>query len=140
MFITTIGISQTMRIRTNLYVVNGVLPGEVLGIAGLGGSGRTETAKLIFGAHKKKSGTIILNGKEIKISTPVCAVKHQIGFVSEDRKEDGVFLPLSIRRNISVTNFTGISGKLGFINTTAEYKNVLSLIEKLSIRLIEYED
>jgi ribose transport system ATP-binding protein len=111
-----------------------VRPGEVLGIAGLGGSGRTETAKLIFGAHKKKSGTLILDGKEIKTKSPVCAVGHQIGFVSEDRKEDGVFLPLSIRRNISVTNFKGISGKLGFINTDDEYKNVLGLIEKLNIK------
>ena len=116
-----------------------VRPGEVLGIAGLGGSGRTETAKLIFGAHKKKSGTLILDGKEIKTMTPVCAVGHQIGFVSEDRKEEGVFLPLSIRRNISVTDFTGISGKLGFINTDTEYKNVLGLIEKLSIKTLSSE-
>lgn len=111
-----------------------VRPGEVLGIAGLGGSGRTETAKLIFGAHKKKTGTLILDGKEITTNTPVCAVGHQIGFVSEDRKEDGVFLPLSIRRNISVTNFSGISGRFGFINVEKEYKNVLGLIEKLSIK------
>ena len=111
-----------------------VRPGEVLGIAGLGGSGRTETAKLIFGADKKKSGTLILNGKEIKTKSPVDAAAHQIGFVSEDRKEEGVFLPLSIRRNISVTNFNSISGKLGFINVDSEYKKVLSLIDKLNIK------
>lgn len=111
-----------------------VRPGEVLGIAGLGGSGRTETAKLIFGADKKKSGTLILNGKEIKTKTPVCAVGHQIGFVSEDRKEEGVFLPLSIRRNISVTSFDSISSKLGFLNVDKEYVNVLDLIDKLSIK------
>ncbi len=111
-----------------------VKPGEVLGIAGLGGSGRTETAKLIFGADKKKSGTLILNGKEIKTKTPVCAVGHQIGFVSEDRKEEGVFLPLSIRRNISVTSFKPISSRLGFLNVDKEYVNVLDLIDKLSIK------
>ena len=111
-----------------------VRPGEVLGIAGLGGSGRTETAKLIFGADKKKSGTLILNGKEIKTKSPVDAAAHQIGFVSEDRKEEGVFLPLSIRRNVSVTNFKSISGKLGFINVDSEYKKVLGLIEKLNIK------
>ncbi|TVZ28316.1 ribose transport system ATP-binding protein [Gillisia sp. Hel_I_86] len=111
-----------------------VRPGEVLGIAGLGGSGRTETAKLIFGADKKKSGTLILNGKEIKTKSPVDAAGHQIGFVSEDRKEEGVFLPLSIRRNISVTNFDSISSKLGFINVDNEYKKVLGLIEKLNIK------
>ncbi|WP_299381738.1 sugar ABC transporter ATP-binding protein [uncultured Lacinutrix sp.] len=111
-----------------------VRPGEVLGIAGLGGSGRTETAKLIFGADKKKSGTLILNGKEIKTKSPVDAAAHQIGFVSEDRKEEGVFLPLSIRRNVSVTNFKSISGKLGFINVDNEYKKVLGLIDKLNIK------
>jgi len=116
-----------------------VRPGEVLGIAGLGGSGRTETAKLIFGADKKKSGTLILNGKEIKTKTPVCAVGHQIGFVSEDRKEEGVFLPLSIRRNISVTSFDSISSKLGFLNVDKEYVNVLDLIDKLSIKAASSE-
>ena len=50
-----------------------------------------------------------------------------------------MFLPLSIRRNISVTDFTGISGKLGFINTDTEYKNVLGLIEKLSIKTLSSE-
>jgi ribose transport system ATP-binding protein len=111
-----------------------VRPGEVLGIAGLGGSGRTEVAKLIFGADKKKSGTLILNGKVIKTDTPFDAVKHEIGFVSEDRKEEGVFLPLSIRRNISITSFKSISSKLGFINDKKEYDNVVGLIGKLNIK------
>ncbi len=111
-----------------------VKPGEVLGIAGLGGSGRTETAKLIFGADKKKSGTLILNGKEIKCNSPVDAVGHEIGFVSEDRKEEGVFLPLSIRKNISVTSLKSISNKLGFLNVDKEFENVLGLIDKLNIK------
>ena len=109
-------------------------PGEVLGIAGLGGSGRTETAKLIFGADKKKSGKMFLNGEEIITKSPVDAVRHEIGLVSEDRKEEGVFLPLSIRKNISVTDFTAISGRFGFINIEKEGRNVRSLIEKLNIR------
>jgi len=111
-----------------------VRAGEVLGVAGLGGSGRTEMAKLIFGADKKKSGTLILNGKVITTKTPVEAVKHEIGFVSEDRKEEGVFLPLSIRKNISITSFSPISSKLGFINNEKEYSNVLGLIDKLNIK------
>ncbi|WP_418264624.1 sugar ABC transporter ATP-binding protein [Flavobacterium faecale] len=111
-----------------------VRPGEVLGIAGLGGSGRTEMAKLIFGADKKKSGTLILNGKEIRTDSPFEAVKHEIGFVSEDRKEEGVFLPLSIKRNISITSFKPISSKLGFINNQKESDNVNGLITKLNIK------
>ncbi|MDO6803176.1 sugar ABC transporter ATP-binding protein [Wenyingzhuangia sp. 1_MG-2023] len=111
-----------------------VKPGEVLGIAGLGGSGRTEMAKLIFGVDKKKSGTLLLEGKEIKTSSPVEAVSHKIGFVSEDRKEEGVFLPMSIRKNISVTNFNFISNPFGFLKRDKEQKNVTELIEKLNIK------
>ena len=111
-----------------------VKPGEVLGIAGLGGSGRTETAKLIFGADSKKSGTLTMNGQQIKTNSPVDAVKFGIGLVSEDRKEEGVFLPLSIRKNISITNFKSISNKLGFIKNDKEIENVFSLIQKLNIK------
>jgi ribose transport system ATP-binding protein len=105
-----------------------------LGIAGLGGSGRTETAKLIFGADQKKSGKMFLNGEEITTKSPVDAVAHNIGLVSEDRKEEGVFLPLSIQKNISVTDFNSISGRFGFINEEKESSKVQSLIEKLNIR------
>ena len=111
-----------------------VKTGEVLGIAGLGGSGRTETAKLIFGAHKKKSGKMYLNGEELTLKSPSKAVAHNIGLVSENRKEEGVFLPLSIQQNISVTDYNSISGRFGFINEEKENSNVQSLIEKLNIR------
>ena len=108
--------------------------GEVLGIAGLGGSGRTETAKLLFGADRKKSGSILLNGKNITTSSPVAAVKQGIGFVSEDRKEEGVFLNLSIKENISLTNLKAISNKLGFISLKKEQETVQELINKLNIK------
>lgn len=111
-----------------------VKPGEVLGIAGLGGSGRTETAKLIFGADRKKSGQIFLNGEEVTTGSPSEAVGHNIGLVSENRKEEGVFLPLSIQKNISVTDFSAISGRFGFINAERERENVQHLIEKLNIK------
>ncbi len=108
--------------------------GEVLGIAGLGGSGRTETAKLIFGADQKKSGQLFLKGKEIKTNSPVDAVGYEIGLVSENRKEEGLFLPLSIQENISVTNFKAIAGKFGFVNKEKENNNIQNLIEKLNIK------
>lgn len=111
-----------------------VHPGEVVGIAGLGGSGRTETAKLIFGADKKKSGNIKLNGKEINTSPPSDAVGHNIGLVSENRKEEGIFLPLSIKRNISITNLRGIAKRFGFIDAEKESLKVNDLISKLNIK------
>lgn len=111
-----------------------VKAGEVLGIAGLGGSGRTETAKLIFGADYKNGGSLILEGVEIKTKSPADAVKHSIGFVSEDRKEEGVFLQLSVMENISITDFDSISNKLGFIKPDKELENVRNLIGKLNIK------
>ena len=113
--------------------------GEILGIAGLGGSGRTETAKLLFGADKKKSGNILLNGKTITTSSPMMAVKQGIGFVSEDRKEEGVFLDLSVKENISLTNLKAISNKLGFISTKKEQEIVADLINKLNIKASSQE-
>lgn len=111
-----------------------VMPGEVLGIAGLGGSGRTETAKLIFGIGDKLTGQVYIDGQEIKVGGPHEAMAF-IGFVSEDRKEEGVFLDLSVKKNISITNFGKISNKAGFINSTKELENVNSLIEKLNIKV-----
>ena len=111
-----------------------VKSGEVLGIAGLGGSGRTETAKLIFGADRKESGTLTLEGKNIRTRSPVEAIRHAIGFIPEDRKEEGVFLSLSVSKNISITNFKSIANRLGFISPKEEVDSVSTLIEKLNIK------
>ena len=109
-------------------------PGEVLGISGLEGSGRTETVRLIFGADKKDSGIIRLNGKVIDTRSPIHSIANNIGFVPEDRKEMGVFLSLSVKDNISLTNFEKVSNKLKFINRVTERNNAQELINKLSIR------
>ncbi len=116
-----------------------VKPGEVVGIAGLGGSGRTETAKLIFGADRKKSGSIKLYGEEVDITSPSDAVRHQVGLVSENRKEEGIYLPLSIRQNISITKLKAIANKFGFIDSNKEIKKAESLIGKLNIKTLSSE-
>ncbi|MEG2843526.1 MAG: ATP-binding cassette domain-containing protein, partial [Ruthenibacterium sp.] len=76
--------------------------GEVLGFAGLVGSGRTETMRLIFGADKKESGKIYINGKEVDIRNPRDAIANEMGFVTENRKEEGLFLRQSVRRNTAM--------------------------------------
>jgi ribose transport system ATP-binding protein len=78
--------------------------GEILGFAGLVGAGRTELMRLIFGADKKKSGTIYINGKKMDIHSPKDAIKAGIGLIPEDRKMQGCFLTKSIEWNISITN------------------------------------
>jgi len=74
--------------------------GEIVGLAGLVGSGRTETARAIFGLDAVKSGTIEVEGKEYHALTPPTAVKLGIGFVPEDRRRDGLFSILSVQQNI----------------------------------------
>ena len=70
--------------------------GEILGFSGLMGAGRTEVARLIFGADKKDSGKIFINGKEVSINTPQDAVAHGIGYLSEDRKRYGLIVDKSL--------------------------------------------
>lgn len=78
--------------------------GEVLGFAGLVGSGRTETMRLIFGADRAKSGTIKLGDKSVTIKSPVDAIRNGIGLLTEDRKHQGLMLGLSIEDNITITH------------------------------------
>ncbi len=86
--------------------------GEILGFAGLMGAGRTETARLLYGADKRESGQIFVNGKEVKIKTPADAVKAGIGYLSEDRKRYGLCLQLSVADNTALPSLEELSGKL----------------------------
>ncbi len=91
--------------------------GEVLGFAGLVGSGRSETMELICGAKKMASGEVWMNGKKMHISSPASAIAHGIGLIPEDRKEQGVILFNTVKFNTSLsaahklTKFGFISGK-----------------------------
>ncbi len=76
--------------------------GEVLGLAGLVGAGRTELARLIFGADKRKSGEVYLNGRKVQINQPKDAIRAGIGYVPEDRKLQGVFLQMTCGENITL--------------------------------------
>ena len=86
--------------------------GEILGLAGLVGAGRTEFVRLIYGADKLESGTLLLNGKEIRVRTPANAVDLGIGLLPEDRKSEGVILELSIAENIALPILKSISKML----------------------------
>jgi simple sugar transport system ATP-binding protein len=74
--------------------------GELLGLAGLLGSGRTETARLLFGADKADKGSVQVGGKDVSLANPRDAIAQGIGFCSEDRKHEGAILPLSVRENM----------------------------------------
>jgi monosaccharide-transporting ATPase len=79
-----------------------IRPGEIVGLAGLLGSGRTETARVIFGADPLDSGTVTVDGKPLHLKSPADAVKHKIGYSSEDRKTEGIIAQLSVRENLTL--------------------------------------
>lgn len=92
-----------------------VKKGEIVGITGLMGSGRTALAEAIFGYHKTPRGRILLNGKEIKVNNIQDAINAGIGYVPSDRVRDGLFLPQSIADNISVCRWSDFSNFFGVI-------------------------
>lgn len=110
-----------------------VRAGEVLGIAGLMGSGRTEIVKTLFGLEKKASGRVFLNGKPLTISKPADAISAGIGFVTEDRKHEGLVLGLSVRENMTLTHLQGFS-RAGVIVSGRERGFVDGMIGRLKIR------
>ncbi|MFP6562114.1 sugar ABC transporter ATP-binding protein [Paraburkholderia sp. B3] len=77
-----------------------VQPGQILGLAGLLGSGRTETARLLFGVDRVDQGAVSIRGKTVKLATPRDAVRHGMAYCPEDRKKEGIVADLSIRENI----------------------------------------
>ena len=106
--------------------------GEVLGLAGLVGAGRTELARLIFGADPKESGEVHLEGKLVDIKHPIDAVQQGIGYVPEDRKLAGVFLQMSCRDNIAM-NILSRNAKAGIIDF--KYINERSRVQAKALSL-----
>ncbi len=106
--------------------------GEVLALTGLVGSGRTEVLRAIFGADKIKSGRVKIFGKEEKINHPVKAMKAGLGFATEDRKAQGLFLTHDIKSNISEAAFPKIA-RAGFINRKKETKLAQKYFEELHV-------
>ena len=96
--------------------------GEILGFSGLMGAGRTEVARLIFGADKKDSGKIFINGKEVTIHTPQDAVAHGIGYLSEDRKRYGLIVDKSVEENTVISSLNDFVK--GFFIDKAKSKEV----------------
>ncbi len=109
--------------------------GEILGIAGLMGSGRTETMRAIFGADQPESGAIYLHGgdRPAHIRKPSDAVRNRIALLTEDRKEQGLFLPLPVRANISISRLCNVS-RFGWIKRSRERQVARQYIDSLGIR------
>ena len=113
-------------------------PGEVLGMYGLVGAGRSELARSILGLHDVISGQILLNGEEVKIKNFRDALhKFRIGYVTENRKEEGLFLDFPVRKNISVTILSKILQKLSVINPKKEDDVASKYVDRLGIKVVD---
>ncbi len=109
--------------------------GEVLGFAGLVGSGRTEVARAIFGADPIESGEVLIDGRKASISTPEDAVQKGIALLTEDRKQQGLLLKLSVRENISISYLNNLLKKrIRCIDVKRERECVQQYVGRLDIR------
>jgi inositol transport system ATP-binding protein len=109
--------------------------GEILGIAGLVGAGRTESARAVFGADRIDSGEVLVSGKAVTIKNPADAIAHGIGLVPEDRKQQALFLGLAIRTNLSMAAHDRISAWGSFISARKENVLVEEYRKALNIRM-----
>jgi len=107
--------------------------GEILGFAGLMGAGRTETARLLFGADKRTSGEVLVNGKPVSISSPEDAVKAGIGYLSEDRKQFGLCLGLSVCDNTVLPTLSDFV-KGAFVDDRAIAKATSEYVDKIGVK------
>ncbi|MDZ7333424.1 MAG: sugar ABC transporter ATP-binding protein, partial [candidate division KSB1 bacterium] len=108
--------------------------GEILGVAGLVGSGRSELIRTIFGAEPKLSGKILIDGHVVDIRSPADAVKFGLGLIPEDRKAQALFHQLPVVQNITIANLKPLV-RLGFIRSRLEARSANTLVDQLKIRL-----
>jgi ribose transport system ATP-binding protein len=108
-----------------------VRAGEVVGFAGLVGAGRTELARAVFGADRIDAGTITLDGRQVRVTSPRRAIELGIGYLSEDRKRDGLALQLGVDQNITLAE---LPTRGGLIDLRAERRTAVKRRDQLRIR------
>jgi ABC-type sugar transport system ATPase subunit len=114
--------------------------GEILGMAGLIGAGRTETARMIFGASRRTRGRIFLDGREVRIRSPRDAVADGIAYVPEDRKVQALVLPMSIRENLTLSVLGALLKLKAFISRRKEEEIADSYLSGLRIKASSREE
>ena len=120
------------RYKVNVDEFN-VRKGEILGIAGLVGAGRTEIMRCIFGADKSESIELYMDGKRLSVRSPKKSIANKIGYATEDRKKDGLALGLEVQYNINMAHLPQIT-KFLFVNDKKAKKNAEEYRKKLSVK------
>jgi len=108
--------------------------GEILGISGLMGSGRSELARAIFGADPIDSGDVIMNGRKLSLKSPSDAIKAGIAYLSENRKEEGLAVKMQLAENITMANVQEISQRFGVLSRSLEMEAAKRYVKELLIR------
>ena len=108
--------------------------GEIVGVAGLVGAGRTEMLRTLFGIDRPIRGTVQLNGKPITLESPVDAIRAGMALVPEDRKRHGLIVDMAVRANIGLAGLRYKQRPFGFLNQTAETADTTEMIRKLRIK------
>lgn len=113
--------------------------GEIVGVAGLMGAGRTEMTRAIFGADPRDGGDILLDGEPVKIEKPLDAIEAGIVLAPEDRKKDGLCTRLSVRENIALPNLDAMAGGSGVVDRGKERRTTDDTVRSLRVRLASPE-
>lgn len=137
-------LDETVLALRDLWSANAPLPvslelhaGEILGWYGLVGSGRTELARTIIGADPARGGKIVVSGQQVAVLGPHDALhRHRIGYISESRQEEGLFLTHPIATNVGVTIWDRLRGTLGLLDTRAEASTAETYRAALGIRMV----
>ena len=111
--------------------------GEIVGLTGLVGAGRTETARLLFGADRMEAGSIELDGKELRIRSPRDAIRHGICLLTEDRKGQGLVLGQTVQENFGLPNLGQFSG-MGLISASRESHALARYVKKIRIKIASH--
>ena len=112
----------------------GVRRGEILGVAGLVGAGRSEVMESLFGMTSPDGGEILIDGVPVKIDSPATAIEKGLAFLTEDRKKSGLFLVLSVMENMSIVNMPEYSSRAGFVSHIQMAKDCMEQIRRLNIK------
>jgi ribose transport system ATP-binding protein len=110
-----------------------VRKGEILGVTGLVGSGKTELARALFGIDRLSAGALLLDGRPVRIDSPRRAVKLGMGYLSEDRDTDGLCLNLGVKENVSLVFLAKLRGL--FFNLAAEKRRVEDLVSSIGLKI-----